>query len=233
MKKISIFDLDDTLSLTKPFSAFVTADANGVVNIEASYSDYFKKIKSLFWDKLSKNILFKKSGDYIVIYNAETKKPFTGDVLPYISDKKTERNFEVKNDLLILRAFPGFHSDPDTIGKEINYDVFNDYMSAENRMILTGRDEELRPQIEKALKEMGIEHPNYGLYMFPGKSQSIKDFKSDVILKSIEKENWDEVHYYEDRQDWLHNAEGAVKVAYPNVKFVPHFISNVKDSQTF
>lgn len=233
MKKIYIFDLDDVLIKVLPFSAFLTADSNGIIDTSKEYSDYFKKIKSLFWDKASKNVLFKKSGDFVVIIDADTKRPINPDILQYVSDKKNERNFEVKNDLLLLRSFPGFHSDPNTLGKEVNNYVFKDYSSAENKMILTGRDEELRPFVEKSLKEMGIEYPNYGLYMFPGGSKSIKDVKTEVILNTIQEHGWDEVHFYEDRKDWLYHAEGSVKSKFPNVKFVPHLITNVKDSHKF
>ena len=48
-------------------------------------------------------------------------------------------------------------------------------------------------------------------------------------LKTIELNNWDEVHFYEDRADWLYHAEGAVKEKFPNVKFISHLITNIKD----
>jgi hypothetical protein len=59
--------------------------------------------------------------------------------------------------------------------------------------------------------------------------QPIKDFKTDVILKTIEANGWEEVHFYEDRADWLYHAEGAVKETFPDVKFVPHLITNIKE----
>ena len=73
-------------------------------------------------------------------------------------------------------------------------------------MILTGRDEQLRSQIEENLRELGVEYPNYGLKLFKQGRDSIKQFKTDTILKSISENNWKEVHFYEDRQDWLNFA---------------------------
>jgi hypothetical protein len=96
-------------------------------------------------------------------------------------------------------------------------------------MIVTGRDEELRSFIVDVFKELNLELPNYGLILYQKGSQSIKDYKTEIILKTIELNNWDEVHFYEDRADWLYHAEGAVKEKFPNVKFISHLITNIKD----
>ena len=75
-------------------------------------------------------------------------------------------------------------------------------------------------------------HECHGFHMYQG-GMPIKDFKTKVILDGIEENGWDEIHFYEDRQDWLHHAEGAVKEKYPNINFITHFLSDVKDQHKF
>jgi len=228
MKTIHIFDMDDTLFETPKFSEFVGLENDGVIDEEKYFPDYFKKIKIMFIDKMNKNIFFEKRGDFIVPINKETGKSFPGEFIDYFKDKKTQRYFDVHDNHLVIKSFPGFHSSPETLGKILNLDVIKDYQKANKKMIVTGRDEALRSYIVNIFKELDLELPNYGLILYQKGSQSIKDFKTDIILKTIEMNNWDEVHFYEDRSDWLYHAEGAVKEKFPNVKFVPHLITNVK-----
>lgn len=233
MKSIYIFDLDDSLTETKTFSSFVGTEDGQKIDTFTHYPAYFKSAKSIFWDKLSKDVYFKRLGDFVVPINATNDKPFSSDSLEHFNgDKRKDKMFAVKNDIVVLKPFSGFHSDPSTIGKVINEPVYKDYMTSENKMILTGRDEKLRAPIEENLKEIGIEYPNFGLKMYSGNS-GIKNWKSNVILQTIEENNWEEVHFYEDRTDWLHFAEGSVTEKYSNVKFVAHHVSNIKDKHKF
>jgi hypothetical protein len=233
MKTISIFDLDDSLTETPTFSSFVGAEDGQKIDTFKYYPAYFKSVKSMFWDKLSKDVIFKRLGDFVVPINASNDKGFTSDSLEYFNgDKRKDKMFAVKNDVVTLKPFAGFHADPTTIGKKINEPVYEAYVSAENKMILTGRDEKLRKPIEDTLKELGIECPNFGLKMYSGNS-GIKNWKAHIIIQTIQENKWEQVDFYEDRQDWLHYAEGCVKEKYPNVKFVAHFVSNIKDKHKF
>lgn len=233
MKAISIFDLDDSLTETETFSAFVGAEHGEKIDTDAYYSAYFKSAKSMFWDKLSKDVYFKRLGDFVVPINKANDKVFSADALEYFNgDKRKDKFFAVKNDTVTLKPFQGFHADPNTIGKVINEPIYKDYLSAENKMILTGRDEKLRPNIEANLRELGIVFPNSGLKMYSG-NMGIKNWKAEVILKTIHENGWEKVSFYEDRQDWLHYAEGCVKEKYPNVQFVAHYVSNIKDKHKF
>jgi hypothetical protein len=92
-------------------------------------------------------------------------------------------------------------------------------------MILTGRNTELKSFIESRLKELGLDLPNFGVHCFPGGSTSIQNFKIQTILSSIEVNNWSEIHFYEDRKDWLESAKIAVADKYPDVVFYPHLIT--------
>jgi hypothetical protein len=231
-KVIHVFDLDDTLSITPDFVEFLDTADGQEIDISKNYPDYFRAVRAAFWDKLSKPAIFVRKGDFVVPVNKTTGKPFDGDTMNYFGERRYQRMFEVVNDVLTVRTFPGFHSDPNTIGKKINMPTHEEYQKAENRMILTGRDEKLRPQLEATLKELGIEYPNYGLKLYSG-HEGIKNFKTRTILESIAENGWNEVHFYEDRKDWLRMAEETVKEKYPEVKFVPHFISNVRNQKKF
>jgi hypothetical protein len=229
---IHIFDLDDSLTETPVFASFLNAEDGQEIDVQKHYPQYFKAAKGAFWDKLSKPVSFKRMGDFVVVINKATGSPFDGGAMDYFTDKRTQRMFEVVNDTIVLKSFPGFHSDPNTIGKKINLPAYEKYKTATNNMILTGRDERLRSQIEKVLAEIGIEYPSYGLKMYSG-NEGIKKFKARIITDSIRENGWNEVHFYEDRQDWLHYAEGVVKEQFPDVKFVPHYVSNIKNEMKF
>jgi hypothetical protein len=229
MKTIHIFDMDDTLFETPKFTDFVGVQGNGTIDDTKHFPDYFLKIKAAFLDKMSKEVHFTKQGDFVVPINKSNGKSFPGNFIEYFSDKKYKRIFDVHDDTLIIKSFPGFHSSPETLGNIMNSDVIKDYKSASNKMIITGRDEELRPFILNIFKELHLELPNYGLILYQKGRQSIKDFKTDVILRTIEANGWEEVHFYEDRSDWLYHAEGAVKEKHPEVKFIPHLITNIKE----
>ena len=154
-KTIFIFDMDNTLFITPEMADLVKVDDDNVVSTNKSYSDYFIKIKGLFWDVLSKDIYFKRSGDFIVPINKSNDKPFKSDLIEYFKDKADiKRMFIEKDGILTLDSFPGFHSDPDTLGMLLNEPIFKEYENASNRMIITGRDEELRGYILDIFKEL-------------------------------------------------------------------------------
>lgn len=246
-KRVDIFDMDDTLLNTPSFSEFVNVDDKGVVDIQGPYSKYFIKVKGYFSILFSKEVSFKKSGHYIVVVDSATKQPVSADYIGYIQDldpdtmhsyglkrrvpKEMMRILEDKDGILVLRSIPGFYDSPETIGGKTNKKIVDEYNKASQKMIVTGRGENLRSEIIERLEELGLEYPNNGLYLFPKKADPIMKFKVDVILASINDNNWDEVHFYEDRQDWLEAAKKAVEETYPDVKFVAHHITNVKNSR--
>lgn len=238
---LSVFDLDDTILITPTFSALIPKDENSVVNTEGEFSEFFKKIKLFFLIVFSKEIYFVSSGDYIAVFDSNTKAPLKPEYLSYVQDldaskmssyglksnspKEILRALEEHDGHLVFKSIPGFHENPETIGKTVNDEEFEAYKRAENKMILTGRNVKLKSNIESRLSELGLEGPNFGIHCFPGGSVSIQNFKTQTILKSIEQNNWSEIHFYEDRKDWLESARLAVMEAYPNVLFHPHLIT--------
>ena len=236
-----VFDLDDTLLVTPTFSELIPKDKNNIVRLDSEYSGFLEKIKEFFLLVFVKEIYFVSSGDYIVVYNGSTKSPIGPEYISYIQDldkdkmlstyglkagsvKDVLRALEIKDNKLVFRAIPGFHENPETIGKVGNKDVAEVYKSVKNKMILTGRNMKLKAKIEERLIELGMELPNLGLYCFPGGKDSVPEYKKNSILESIRKENWSDVHFYEDRKDWLYLAKEAVNNAFPEVRFHPHLI---------
>ena len=244
-KTIYIFDMDDTLLTTPTFADFVKTDEHHIVDISGDFNEYFIKLKGLFSILFSKEVYFVRSRDYIVVYDFKTKSPLGSEYIGYFQDldkdkiqaagfktsvlKELPRMFDVKGGMLILQPFPGFHGDPKTLGNSINEEVYSFYKNAANKAILTGRDEKLRPDITKRLSELGIELPNYGLFLYSG-HMGVSMFKIQVIEDLIRKNGWTEVHFFEDRKDWLDKAAEHVHTVFPNVLFHKHFITNVKNS---
>lgn len=229
MKEIHIFDMDDTLFETPKFTDFVEAGHEEIIDDTRVFPEYFKKIKNAFMNEMSKEVYFKRIGDFVVPFNKLNGRNFPDLFIEYFQDKKYKRLFDVHNGIIVVKSFPGFHSSPETLGKITNLEVIKNYISVNNKMIITGRNESLRQDILRIFEELGLELPNYGLILYKSGAKSIKDFKTEMILKTIEENKWEEVHFYEDRPDWLYHAEGAVKEKFPEIKFVPHLITNIKD----
>lgn len=238
---LHVFDLDDTLLITPTFSAMLPQDENGVIEIEGKFSEFFLKIKSFFFVIFSKEVYFAATGDFVAVFDANTKKPLSADYMAYIQDldpltmstyglkpsiiKDVLRALEVQHGALVFRSIPEFHENPETVGKIVNDEVYKSYKSAINKMIVTGRKIVLKPVLEKRLQELGLELPNFGLYCFPGGAVSIQNYKINTILDSIKINGWSEIHFYEDRKDWLVAAQKAVEEVYPQVIFYPHLIT--------
>lgn len=247
-RKLKIFDMDSTLVQIPDFSDFIKGN-NGdrIVNTDFYMPEHFKIIKGIFWDVLMKEVFFVINGNYIVPLNTLNKWPFDDSDLEMIYEKnpKAKNYLELYNGTIVIKHPPGFYSDPDTLGYSVNEPVFKEYLSSKNNMILTGRDEKLRPNVLRMLKYLHIPEPNQGLFLWPGKSivkkdslgkneimaSNIKEYKAYVILEALSSGKWNEVHFYEDREDWLNYAEGVVVSKYPNVKFVGHHITNLTNQK--
>lgn len=233
-KIIHIFDMDDSLFDTPTFAELSDVENGGIINSDNKFNEYFMKVKASFWDILSKEVYFKRSGDFIVPVNQATNEPFSEDIIDYFINKPgLSKMFIPQNGILVLNSFPGFHKDPETLGLVLNDHVFQDYESAKNKMILTGRNEELREKIMNILRYLGIQYPNYGLQLYNQKlGVNIEQFKIKSILQSIKENGWDIVHFYEDRNDWLTASERAVTQVFPEVKFIAHLITNIKQKRS-
>lgn len=231
-KEIHIFDMDDTLTYTPSFADFVNTADGEFIDTFKNYSQYFQMVRTALLERarLAKTA-FKRSGDFVVVYDRERAKPCSADMLKLFQEKKYSRLFDAHNGILVLKPFPGFHSDPNTLGLKLNDAVYAQYLAADNTMILTGRDEKLRKNIEANFQTMNLRAPSHGLKLYVG-NMGIKAFKTATILKSIAENGWEIVHFYEDRKDWLDSAKEAVTTTYPNVKFVGHLVTNVHQERS-
>lgn len=130
------------------------------------------------------------------------------------------------NGKVILSVFKEFFATEATVGTEINKDVVEVYESVKNKMIVTGRSAGIIKGVKYILFHIiGLSEPNFGLHLYEGSSVGgVPGFKAEVIKKTIEKNKWDEIHFYEDRKDWLDFIEKEVNLEFPNVKFYKHVV---------
>ena len=97
---------------------------------------------------------------------------------------------------------------------------------------VNGRSEKMRQDIEKKLKELGLGVPNYGLHLFSGGNKSISDYKVKVMEDSIIANGWSEIHFFEDKEDWLEKASVEIVNKFPGIKFHKHLVTNIKSKLT-
>lgn len=228
-KEIHIFDLDDTLLETPTFADFVDTEHDGIIDTSAIFTEYFTKIKSIFLNDLSKEVIFLRKNDFVVPVDAKTKKPFSFERVNYFKEDKYKRFFEEKDGIMVISSFPGFHGDINTLGKVINEPIIKIYRDVQNKMILTGRSVKIHDNVSHRLGTLGVELPNFGIKTFKMDSHGIQAYKIRTIASSIEENNWEIVHFYEDNKSWLFNAKQKIEELFPKIEFIPHFITNVKD----
>lgn len=228
-KEIFIFDLDRTLTVSAEFSDFVGVLEGETVNTNEYFPEHFKKIKSLFYDLLMKEVIFIKNGKHIIVVNAKNKSTFDGMQLSDMISKNKDVNkyLTLFSDIITVKHPAGFYADPNTLGYAVNDKIFKEYKSASHKMILTGRGEKLREHILKMLKFLHMQEPNEGLMLWPG-NPNIMEWKSKVIIETASTGKWDMIHFYEDRADWLDYAKKSMEINYPNIEFVAHHIVNTE-----
>lgn len=248
-KSVHIFDMDDTLLVTPTFSDILKQGSNEHLD------GFLKNLKQVFLLFISKDVSFLPQGDFIVLttdggylpaHVLITMREKMGELEAAMKPEAFKKQFgikrssvkdamkalDIRDGRVIVAQVMGFHENPRTIGSIPNEPVIEAYRRAENKMIVTGRKEGLKRDIMDRLEQMGIEYPNYGLYCSPVLgSGSIAEFKAKVILDSIGENDWEEVHFYEDREDWLKKVAKEVREMYVNVSFVEHHIDNIHRSK--
>jgi hypothetical protein len=217
-----------------------------------------RKSRHIFSIVFGKDVLFQVKGDFIIVVDARSGRSLPGAQVGIIQDKiddiiaNTPANeftqrlgarrgemkdfpgtFIEKSGYLAIKEIRGFHKDDMTIGSRVNEKIGPIYKAVKNKMIVTGRDESLKKAIDMTLRWAQLEFPNKGLYCFPGKGKSsIPQWKAKVILEEIERGQYDEVHFYEDKANWLKATEDQVRLDFPDVNFFGHHVRNIRDSRT-
>jgi len=262
-KRLDVFDYDDTLTYTPTFAEYMDSDEKGVIDLGVSgdgadNKSQLRKSKHIFNMIFGKDVIFQVKGDFIIVVDARNGRPLPGAQMGIIQDKIddvvdstpakefTQRHgvrrsemrdfpgaFTEKQGYLTVKEIRGFHKDDSTIGSKVNEKLISAYNAAQNKMIVTGRDEKLKKAIDITLRWANLEYPNRGLHCFPGAGKiGIPEWKSTVILKEIEEGQYDEVHFYEDKANWLKTTEDKVREVFPNVNFFGHHVTNIRDSRT-
>lgn len=250
-KTIHIFDLDDTLTVTPTFAELMSLEDKDVIRAMGS-------IKKTLYAMFAKEFDFKVIGDFIVMLDANGR-PVKEHYLDIIFQKVDEIESTIKPDKvkteigvsrgsvrelkrllgkkdghIIIANISGFHSKENTIGLVANQEALKIYNGAQNKAILTGRDIKLKPLIESKFEEIGISYPNYGFFCYDKAQykEGIPNYKAQVISDLIEEYGWEEVHFYEDKEQWLRHVKNKIVEECPDIIFHDHLITNISDSKS-
>ena len=146
---------------------------------------------------------------------------------PHLTDREKNKILE-KFDIcdgrhVAIGYFSEIFQTESTVGTAVNEKIVDIYRNVENKMIVTGRNEQIRKGTERVLfSELGadLSFPKYGLHLFPGGSikGGIKGFKAKVVNDSIEENGWTKVVYFDDRGGWLKHVKDSVAEKFPHVK---------------
>lgn len=240
-KTIFIFDMDDTMLKTPTLYDFVKINDGKIISNEEAINKFIDKLKLFFLSIFFKEICFKEVDKNICIFECGKNSLIGIEYIDYIQDLTSDklkdagiknstkkdilRSVENVDGKLVLKSFPGFYDYEKTIGNIINENVLLEYNKAQNKMIISGRNEKLRQNIVNVFNFLEIKLPNFGIYLYSsGSGISISDFKINTIEKSILENKWEEIHFFEDNYIWLNKAENYINEKYPKIKFIKHFI---------
>ena len=104
-----------------------------------------------------------------------------------------------KKDRIYLTTPESYYMTTESIPNKVNKMLVDLYNSVKDKAIVTARKEKYRYVTELALQSLGIETPNYGLFMYPDETHSFKSkWKSDRLLELYDNDKFNELHYYDD-----------------------------------
>jgi len=73
------------------------------------------------------------------------------------------------------------------------------YHSVENKMILTARRERITDKLIGILKKLNIEFPNFGLFLYPDRTNIFSSrWKAEKMIEISKKNDFTEINYYDD-----------------------------------
>jgi hypothetical protein len=180
-KILYAFDLDDTLVFSKSFE---------------------DSVKPLLNEELTPEIILRNKVNDIGINISDLKY---ADGRIYFYDPKQKINIPEnstwvrKKDRVYITQPDSYYMTNDGIPIGIHKNIVNIYNNAEYKAIITVRNEKIRTQIEQALKNLGIELPNCGLYMFSHTAISMKSkWKAQVLLDLYNEQGFTQIYYFDD-----------------------------------
>lgn len=93
------------------------------------------------------------------------------------------------------------------------------YNSVENKAIITARPDDMRIEILKKMKELGLQEPKFGLHMFPigSGSGAPAEWKGKVAVELIKETGLTNVRFYDDKPKIVNRVVRIVKQELPQV----------------
>lgn len=103
------------------------------------------------------------------------------------------------------------------------------YKKVKNKAIVTARIKTVRSLLEKYLDKLGLEQPNYGLFMYPSRDEDgskVAPWKAKTIVKLIKDSGFTKVEYFDDKSKIVNAVVKAVKLHLPDIDFVGHKVKS-------
>jgi hypothetical protein len=138
----------------------------------------------------------------------------------YISDPsreiKTTGNWIRKGNRIYLTTPNGFDYIEESMPSELK-NTADIYKSVENKCIITARPEGSRQLLDKTLQKLGIEYPNYGLYMRPDGLNNAGRWKGFQICELAKKYNFSSIVFYDDNPKYIKGVKEFVSNNLPSL----------------
>lgn len=191
------FDLDETI-------VFSTRFENKVKHLLE------KKSEDIFLDEIKKlnvnieDVKYENGRIYVNDYNNEI-------IIPKKSSwvRKKNRIYLLQPDDYLLMD--------DSLPDKINNSILDLYKKSKYKCIITIRSIKIKDKIKKSLDNLNIDYPNYGLFMYPYKSHSLKaKWKSSILIDLFNKYDFEKIYYFDDNNKLLKKMKGFLN-NYPDI----------------
>lgn len=178
---LNAFDLDETLVFNTTFEE----------NIKHLLLEY-KTPTEIFFDKINKkNINISK-------LKYENGRIYFNDPMNNFNIDKYDTDWVRKKDRVYLIQPDEYLLTNESLPIAVNEKLLELYNNSINKCIITARLENSKSILKKRLNELGINEPNYGLFMLNDKYSNKVKFKADTLIKLQKKYNFEVVNYYDD-----------------------------------
>lgn len=94
------------------------------------------------------------------------------------------------------------------------------YNQVKDKCIVTARPEGVRDKITKALDDLNLKLPKYGLHMKPDFLKNAGSWKGEKIVELAKKYNFNKVIFYDDNSKYIRKAKKVVSEKMPELEFI-------------
>lgn len=100
------------------------------------------------------------------------------------------------------------------------------YKSVENKAIVTARPIDVKDKLIEVIDNLGLEQPNYGLYMFPRQvgAGNPASWKAKTVIEIIEQNSFKTIHFYDDNKKVLNKVTREVKDKLRDILFKSYLV---------